>query len=299
MLWSSLTAIAFLAAAPAPVWMGAPVSAVSPAGGRAVWDEYGLESMEQADFGPYQAIAYRFRDTTGAYAGWLWLKSRDGSAALDGNLVTTCAGACPSAKDLQGKIDPKQISRAAASLLPSYLPRKDRVAGSERYILGPASLAQFAGVLPAAAFAFQFSAEAALASYRTSHGDLLLAIVSYPTPAMARQQAAEFRKLSGAVVKRSGPLVMLVPAAGDAQAATALLSGINYQASISWDEKPPDPRFFTKLKQMLFAIGELILFLLALCVTGGLAVGGARAIRERFGKPTADRDVIALHLSGK
>lgn len=298
MLWSSLTLVAFLAA-PGGIWTGIPSHTASPAGDSAVWDEYGLTATEAADFGRYKAVAYRFRDTTGAYAGWLWLKSTDRTAALEGNTVVTCSGACPDAKALGARLDSGQISHSPGSVLPSYLPRKGLIAGSERYLLGPASLAQFAPALPQGAMAFQFSTEAAMAHYKAAKGDILLAVVSYPTPAMARQQAAEFRKSSGTVVKRSGPLVMVVPAAADAEAASALVAGISYQASVSWDEKPPDPHFATELKDMLRAIGQLILFLVALCVVGGLGVGAVRGVRERFGKSTADGDVIVLHLSSK
>ena len=35
-------------------------------------------------------------------------------------------------------------------------------------------------------------------------------IFNYPTPNIARQQLAEFEKLSGAVAKRSGPMVAVV-----------------------------------------------------------------------------------------
>lgn len=304
MLWSSLTVFAFLAAASGGIWTGVPSRPLAPGENHAVWEEYGLQSANQADFGRYKAVAYRFRDTTGAYAAWAWLNAADRTAVLDGNVVVTCAGACPDSKrpDFKGllsRLDAKQISHERGPLLPDYLPRKNMIPGSGRYVLGPASLARFAPELPPAAMAFQFSTEAALARYRTPKGDAMLAIVSYPTPAMARQQAVEFRKLAGAVVKRSGPLVMVVPGATDAEAASALVSPISYQASVSWDEKPPDPHFFARLTEMLRAIGQLILFLIALCFTGGLAVGGGRVMAKRFGKSTADGDIILLHLTGK
>lgn len=298
MLWSSLTLVAFLAAAPSgSIWKGPVSHSFTPTNDRALWDEYGLESAEQADVGRAKAVAYRFRDTTGAYAAWLWLKSSGEMASLDGNVVLTCSGTCPGPKALWSRIDGSQVSHAASSSLPGYLPRKGLIPGSERYILGLASLEKFGAALPAQAMAFQFSTEAAVASYQTPKGRILLAIVSYPTPAMARQQAVEFRKLNGVAVKRSGPLVMVVPDGQDKDAAS-VISGISYLASVSWDEKPLDPHIVLKLRDMLFAIGELILFVVGLCVIGGLAVGGVRVVRSQFGSSTAG-DVIVLNLSGR
>src|SRR5580704_13966280 len=72
------------------------VAPFAPGGNQAVWDEYGLQSAEQADFGAYRAVAYHLKDPTGAYAAWDWLKATDRSAALSGNLVFTCSGSCPS-----------------------------------------------------------------------------------------------------------------------------------------------------------------------------------------------------------
>ena len=53
---------------------------------------------------------------------------------------------------------------------------------------------------------------------------------------MARQQLAEFQKIQGAAVKRSGPMVGVVLNAPDPKAADSLLQDIEYQASISWDQ---------------------------------------------------------------
>ncbi len=280
--------------ASAGVWKK-PSEPFTPPGNHAVWDEYGLQEAEKASLGKVQAVVYRFKDTTGAYAAYDWVKAGDRSALLEGNLVFTCSGPCSRA-ELLPNVDAAAISHANGSTLPDYLPAKNRLPGSERYILGGASLAEFASALPPQAVAFQFSTEAVLARYREGAGDSVLAILSYPTPDIARLQADEFRKLSGAVVKRSGPMVMVISSPADPDAAKARVAGIRYQAQVSWDEKPPDPRFMSKLKQMLWAIGQLILFLVCLCVVGGLTVGGVRAYRDRFGTQTAGDAVIVLHL---
>ena len=52
---------------------------------------------------------------------------------------------------------------------------------------------------------------------------MTLAIFNYPTHQMAMQQIAEFEKLPGAVVKRSGPMIAVVLAPPDPDFAEHLL----------------------------------------------------------------------------
>ena len=49
-----------------------------------------------------------------------------------------------------------------------------------------------------------------------------------PTPQIARQQTAEFQKISGAMVKRAGPMVAVILSPSNADAAEKLLSLIRY-----------------------------------------------------------------------
>ena len=69
-------------------------------------------------------------------------------------------------------------------------------------------------------------------------GDLKLALFSYPLAAMARDQAASFAKIPGAVVKRTGPLVALVIQPKDANAAERLLSQVRYEATVTTGQPP-------------------------------------------------------------
>ena len=64
----------------------------------------------------------------------------------------------------------------------------------------------------------------------TPKGEATLALFSYPTPMIARQQLAEFEKIPGAAAKRTAALVAIAFAPD--QTAHALLSQINYHACL-------------------------------------------------------------------
>ena len=94
--------------------------------------------------------------------------------------------------------------------------RNGLIPNSERYILGPVSLARFEPRIAPSLAAFHLGTEAQLGRYRTPKGDLTLAIFSYPTPNIARERQEEFPKVPGTIAKRSGPLVGVVVQPPDA-----------------------------------------------------------------------------------
>jgi len=177
------------------------------------------------------------------------------------------------------------------------LPPKNLTVGSKRYIYGPAALAQFEPRIPASAVAFDFSAEGQLAKYRTPKGEATLAIFSYPTPVMARQQLTELQKVPGAAAKRTGALVAMVFAPD--QTADALLSQVNYQASISMDQVPPLVLKPESAAKMLLAIISLAGVVVVFCALSGLAFGMIRVFARKFGHLGAHDALITLHLADK
>ena len=309
MLWRRLIfAVSCMGLASAGVWKPAPaIRSVQPlavSSDAPLWDEYGLDAAERADFGRFQVSAFRFKDVTGAYGAWQWIQVSQPAARLAGSLVLVCSGNCPNPAKFPTTIlpfvDADAAQRTGLPALPDYLPAGRRIERSGRYILGPAGLAKFAPELPAQPLAFQFSTEAALAHYRSADGrELALLIASYPTPGIARQQAAELHRLPGLAVKRSGPLVAMIPSSADPQTAASLLAGIHYLASVTWDEKPPDPHLGIKLKSLIMGIAQLTGFLFVLCIAGGIAFAGIRLLATRFGHADANAQMIVLHLSGK
>ncbi len=258
--------------------------------------EYGLEAAQGADYGPFQVKAFRYKDTTGAYAA-----AEDSPTGFRvGNYLVTCVGKCP--KDLAKLADASlpQVSHTSVPTLETYLPSKGLLAHSERYILGPVGLKGSAPEIPAPAVNFDFGTEGQIARYRTPAGSVTLAIFSFPLPSMARQQFAEFQKIPGATAKRTGPLIAV--AIGPTAASAKLLETINYQGVVAENEKPPVKPLELKPEtagQMVLAIISLAALVLGFCLLSGLVVGGTLRIARRFGYSGAEGSFIELHLEGK
>ncbi len=271
------------------------LKSVKPAGQIAP-DEYGTDAMEEANYGSFTVLAQRYKDSTGAYAAALELHDRPLQVS---NYLITCTGHCP--KELASLVGalPK-LSRAALPALRNYLPAKDLDPRSERYILGPAGLRKAAPQIPEAAVNFEFGPEAEIGRYRTAHGEATLAVFSYPTMQMARQQAAVLGKLQDVVIKRTGPLVALVVGSGSKSEADQLLGQINYQATISSDDQPlPLIIRPQTAAQMVLGILALAGIVLGFCLLSGIAFGALRILSRRFGYSDAGTAMTTLHLGDK
>jgi hypothetical protein len=298
---SLILAILFVSSACAAIWpehlgsydrRSVQESQVAP-------DENGREAAEQADYGKFQVSATRYKDSTGAYAGWL---ETDGNPLQVGNYVITCTGNCPKNLAQLAETLPR-VSHAPLPALGSYLPTKNLVPHSQRYILGPAGLRQAAPQIPDSAVAFQFGTEGAIAHYRVLRNEpkteATVAIFSYPTPQIARQQATAFQAISGLTVKRTGPLVAIVMGATDPAVADRLLSQINYEASVTVNEPMPLVLRPETAAQMLLSIITLAGIVLAFCLASGLIFGGLRLLARKFGYADAGTSMTTLHLSDK
>jgi len=258
--------------------------------------EYGAEAWDGANYGSFWVTAWRFKDPTGAYAALL---DSPGSFRV-GNYLVACQGKCP--KDLARLADVSlpNVSHTSVPTLDAYLSSESILPRSERYILGPVGLSENAPDIPASAVNFDFGTEGEIARYRTPAGMVTLAVFSYPLPSMARQQLTDFEKITGAVVKRTGPLIAV--AIGPRAASGKLLESINYQGVVAENERPPVKPLELKPEtagRMVLSIITLAALLLAFCLFSGLAVGGTLRLARRFGYSAAEGSLITLHLEGK
>jgi len=262
-------------------------------------DENGREAAEEADYGRFQVSATRYKDSTGAYAAWL---EAEGKPLQVGNYVIACTGSCPKNLAELAEALPR-ISHAPLPALGSYLPAKNMAPHSQRYILGPAGLAQNAPQIPESAVAFQFGTEGEIARYRLLRNepknDAIIALFSYPTPQIARQQVPAFEAIPGAAIKRTGPLVAVALGAPDRTVADRLLGQINYEASVTVNEPMPLILRPETAAQMLLSIITLAGIVLGFCLVSGLLFGGFRVIARRFGYTDAGTAMTTLHLSDK
>src|SRR5688572_7241945 len=284
---------------------------------RAVWDEYGLEAAEQAVYdsprGKCTATGWRLKDPTSALAVWQWKMPADGKPSsleklavqsgarlwlMIGNYVLQYDGVTPTLEQVQLMyVTLPRLDQAALPALTGFLPTRDLVPGSQRFVIGPAGLEAFEPRIAPSIAGFHLGAEAQLARYKSADGELNLALFSYPTPHIARDRVEELSKVAGAVVKRSGPLVAVIIAPPGADAAERLLARVNYQATVTWNEKPlkPEPGVAEFLITAFTFIGVLVGFtLLAGVGYAGLRIG----LRKWSGQPE-DEPMVTLHLGDK
>ncbi len=285
---------------------------------RPLWDEYGLQDAAQ---GTYQngaktlgVRAWRLSDSTASLGAFEFLRpanARHSSPELEeltplaaltpsgalvtlGNYVLEFAGAVPEPDAIANMF--RSLPRFEHSMLPtftSYLPSA-RLPNSERYIGGPVALRKFLpGVDPSMA-GFHLGGEAAVGDYAPG---LKLALFSYPTPSIARNREAEFAKIPGAVVKRSGPLVAFVLHPSDGNAAENLLAQVRYQAVVTTGEKPATPR--DNPGNLLLNVFYLIVILMGFCLASGLLFGLFRMLFRRSGPSGDGEEILALHLGGR
>jgi hypothetical protein len=284
----------------------------------ALWNEYGLTDSERADYDgggrKFSISAYQLKDTTGAAAAFdserpagsrstgvaqLAVEFPGGALVAFGNYVLRFHDWQPGAEQIVDLVrDLPKLNRAALPPLRSWLPRRDRVPGSDRYILGPASLAAVTPAIPPAAAGFEHSVEAYSARYRMAGREATLVVFSYPTPHLARETMGAFEQLPGALVRRSGPLVAVMVGAPSVAAGAAVLDQVRYQAEFSWTEHVPKDTPQDAAK-MILAIFMLAGILIASSVVLGLFFGGMRTVFNRLGIAVADDSFTALDLRQK
>ncbi len=283
-----------------------------------IWQEYGFEEGEKAIYElqgrRFTGLAERYADSTGAMAAFLLerpvqakpsglaelaVEWDNGVCLAFGNYVLRFEGYKPTEEQLVGfYLVLPRLEKAALPAFTSFVPQESRIPGSERFIMGPASLAALEPRIPPSVVAFHYGTEAQLARYRSPAGELKLLVFSYPTPQIARERLAAFQGLPNCVVKRSGPLLAVVVDPPDHDEAERLLARVNYRVSITWDEplgSKPEP---TLLDLILTALG-LIGLLVGFAVLAGLLFAGYRALARKAAGPGGDEPMIMLHLEDR
>jgi hypothetical protein len=288
----------------------------------ALYQEFGFISAEQAPYTSpdkkpgqrFTATVWQLRDSTGALGLFeallpanatpaklsaLSAKTPDGAIFAYGNYVFQVSGELPEQKDLEmlfGRLP--QLDNAPLPALASYLPQDGLIPNSERYIVGPASLARFEPRIAPSLAAFHLGTEAQLGRYRTPKGELTLVIFSYPAPNIARERQEEFSKLPGAIAKRSGPWVGVIVQPPDADAAERVLGGVQYAGNLTLNEKVPVNQGLL-LYRLFLNIFVLSGVLIALSIIVGIGFGGFRILRRKLGKPGHDDPFQLLRIGDK
>jgi hypothetical protein len=276
----------------------------------ALLKEFGLTQEERAGYqrGDRQLklTAVRFADAGGALGAFdfyrepnaiaeqvgdeaaslpaLTVLFRKGNVLVQARFDQLTAMSAAELRELADALPRPQGTQASLPALPNYLPKEDRVKNSQRYLVGPAGLEKLGAPELAPLVGFDRNPELAAAQYTLGGRKELLLVISYPTPQIAaeRKHAFEAAGLQPALyVRQSGPFVAIARGEGSERQARSLISDVNYDANVTWNE----PTFLGKrenLGVLILAILALIGVLLIIALLTGFAFGGTRVLLARI-----------------
>jgi len=294
--------------------------------------EYGFTDLTRAiytreDGRKVTVKAARFQDASGAYGAFTFYEVPemqaqqigDQGASLNervlfyrGNLLIDAVFerlSAMSAAELRTLANALPRSAGTSTNLPAlmgYLPTQST---SVKYVVGPLGLEKNGAPLPAQYVDFSRGAEVVLGNSKVSGETAALMLVSYPTPQIAAAQlkqvesAQQAHSLQGSIfARRTGPIMVLVSgnlSKGDAE---SLLSSVNYDADVTWNERTPTRR--DNAANLIVGVILLAAIVCGLSVLAGVAFGGFRVAVKRllpgrvFDRPE-QLEIIALHLSDR
>ena len=221
-------------------------------------------------------------------------------------------------RELAGTLPRPEGSTGNLPSFIQFLPRQNYISNTQKYVMGPVALAEQAPPVGAGLVDFGSSAEVTIARYNTPSGEATLMLISYPTPQLA---AEHLRKIDGAhqlsqqqpagisiiqgsgtfFDKRTGPIVAVATGGISDSDAKALLSKVNYEASVTWNT-PTDSAQVHDLYMLILNIVILCAILAGLAIVAGVAFGGVRILVKRlypdrvFDRPE-QMEFISLHLT--
>ena len=297
--------------------------------------EYGFTDFEGAtytrDDGRKLAIkAARFQDASGAYGAFTFYKTPEmlnekigdqgyslnkrvlfyrGNILIDAVFEQLSAMSAAELRELADELPRTAGSNANLPGLPIYLPKDSYVKNTSKYIVGPVALDRDRAPLPAQYVDFNKGAEVVLGDYNISGVPATLMLISYPTPQIAAAQlkqiesAQQSHQLGDAQIltRRTGPILVLISGAVSPRDAKSLLSSVNYDADVTWNQNT----YFTRRDNVAnLIVGVIILAAIigGISIVAGVAFGGFRlAMKRLFPNKVFDRpehiEIIALHLS--
>jgi len=300
----------------------------------AVLKEYGFTESETANYtrddGRKLTIkAARFQDATGAYGAFTFYRQSEmkteeigtkaaslnnrilffrSNVMVDANFDRLTEMSAAELRDLAAMLPSAKGSADNLPSLPEYLPKRDVVANSAKYIVGPQALLASHAPLSPEQIDFSFSPDVLYQDYASHDGGLTLTLINYPTPQIA---AERMQSLQGAhqengaplLARRSGPLVDVVTGAVGSSEAHDLLNSVNYEAEVTWNEATSvSPR--NNIGNLIIAVFTLTGIILLISLIFGVFFGGIRIVTKRlFPNKVFDRpesmEIIQLHLGDR
>ncbi len=315
--------------------------AVADSVNAALLKEYGLTDFESGtytrDDGRKVTLkAIRFTDASGAYGAFTYYKLPQmlkesipdqgsslnervlfyrGNILVDAVFEKLSAMSAASLRELSQALPAPAGNAGNLPSLPAYLPKSGYVKNTAKYVMGPVGLEKISAPLSAPLVDFNSSAEVALGTYQTSSGVATLMLIAYPTPQLAAEHlrridaASQSNAQPGSPIaiagpifdKRTGPLVVIATGAVSQAEARSLLSAVNYEADVTWNENTYQNKK-NNLANLLLNVFLLCGILIVFAGVAGLAFGGIRIffnriLPERVLHREVETDFISLNLS--
>ncbi|TAM80363.1 MAG: hypothetical protein EPN47_15680 [Acidobacteria bacterium] len=182
-------------------------------------------------------------------------------------------------------------SSDSMALLPPSLPVQGIISGTHKYVLGPVAMQRAVPSIPPDLVGFQMGAELQTANYRTNSKPVSLVFISYPTNSIARARFAEFQKRlglnqkngSGSVFgKLESSYVLLVENAQSKEAAQRLMSKLNIEEQVSWDQRPPGVPVTVQMFKLIVGNIILVVLLVGMAVLTGFLLFASRRLAARW-----------------
>ena len=217
--------------------------------------------------------AIRFADASGAYGAFTYYKMPQmlkesipdqgsslnervlfyrGNILVDAVFEKLSAMSAASLRELSQALPRPAGNAGNLPSLPAYLPKSGYVKNTAKYVMGPVGLDKISAPLSAQLVDFNTSAEVAMGTYQTSGGVATLMLIAYPTPQLAAEHLRRIdaanqpnaQPQSGSPIaiagpmfdKRTGPMVVIATGVVSQAEARALLSAVNYEADVTWNE---------------------------------------------------------------
>jgi len=326
-------------ASQAPVQAAPDVASKQPAEAAAVLSEAGMVQVIRRGYAngahALTLTLYQMRDSSAALAAFGYLRapemvpsdlglaaavSRDRAVILSGSAVVEVTGLAEAAvSDLRelAAVLSRSADKTPPPPVPTFLPAAHRIAGSERYILGPVALRAAAAEFSRPALAaiadkvgFDAGAEAVLARYRDTRGEAALLLLEYPTPQLAGLHLKHIEAALGTLasssatpIRRTGSLLSFVLPGASPAAATALLDGVRYETGVTWNEPShtaTDPPWSALVVNTIVGTGVF----LAAAFAFGIAFGGVRIVTKllfpgRVFDRRAQMQILQLGIASK
>src|SRR5579872_237256 len=308
-----------------------------------VLKEYGFSDLASAtytrdDGRTLKVRAARFADASGAFGAYTFYLRPDmtkedfgdqgvsigdralfyrGHILIDAQFSKETPMSAAELRELAGELPHPGGSSGNLPSFIEFLPHKDYVANTQKYVMGPLALASLQTPVSANLVDFGSSSEVTLAHYSTPSGEATLMLISYPTPQLA---ADHLRRIDAAhhltqpqpgisevdgsgtfFDKRTGPIVAIATGGISDSDAKSLLGRVNYEASVTWNT-PTENAQVRDLYMLILNIVVLCAILAGLAIVAGVAFGGFRILMKRlYPDKVFDRaeqmEFISLHLT--